>query len=88
MREFCLAIALATLMAGCQTPNTAPEALASCRSRGGTVEEVCTVRRIVFDCVTWGFSCRNADSSHDEWCAMPEKQSTGWSARQEFCTLQ
>ena len=74
------------VLGGCQTPNTAPDALASCRARGGEVEEVCTVRRIVFDCVAWGYSCRGAALDHDSWCALPEeRQSIGWIQRDQFC---
>lgn len=88
MRKVFLAVGLTAVISGCQTQtsNTDPDALASCRSRGGTVEEVCTVRRIVFDCVTWGFSCRGADINHDQWCAMPPEQSTGWNPREAFCS--
>ena len=88
MGKFWTLIAAAMLLAGCQTAtsNTAPDALASCRARGGDVIEVCTIRRIVFDCVEWGFSCRGAEMDHDSWCAMPEEpQSTGWNPRDQFC---
>ena len=88
MRNAWIGAGLIAALAGCQTPtpNTEPDALASCRARGGEVEEVCTVRRIVFDCVTWGFSCRGAEVDHDAWCAMPEEQqSTGWNPREQFC---
>ncbi len=86
MRKLWVSLGLAAALSGCQTPNTAPDALASCRARGGEVEEVCVIRRIVFDCVEWGFSCRGAELDHDSWCAMPEEQSSGWNPRDQFCS--
>ena len=87
MRKAWIVLGLAAITAGCQTPtpNTEPDALASCRARGGEVEEVCTVRRIVFDCVEWGYSCRGAETDHDSWCAMPAEQASGWNPREQFC---